>query len=81
MATCWGPTSGIMMADRDTLVATPTGATGILPSVTVANAIQGTDGDSVKTDCHLIRPEELGAGRTVLQGSVKTIAMSPVRAH
>lgn len=54
-----GPTSGIVMADGDTLVTTPTGPTGILASVTVDHAMTGAAVDGVSTLTRLIRPEEL----------------------
>lgn len=54
-----GPTSGIVMADSGSLVTTPTGATGILASVTVDHAVTGAAADGVETRTRLIRPGEL----------------------
>ncbi|WP_233440573.1 aminodeoxychorismate lyase [Acidipropionibacterium acidipropionici] len=53
------PTSGLVAYEDGTLVTTPTGATGILGSITVDTALDGADEDGVETSSRLLRPEEL----------------------
>lgn len=53
------PTSGLVVFQDGALVTTPTGATGILASTTVAAALDGADRDGVEVVNRLIRPEEL----------------------
>ncbi|AXE37432.1 aminodeoxychorismate lyase [Acidipropionibacterium virtanenii] len=80
------PTSGLVVCDAGALVTTPTGATGILGSITVDIALSGADEDGVETSSRLLRPEELESvdGAWLLDSTtgvapILTVDGSPVR--
>ncbi|SDB92710.1 4-amino-4-deoxychorismate lyase [Raineyella antarctica] len=54
-----GPTSGLLVAREQELVAVPTGATGVLESVTVATAMAAAWAAGWRTSEELLRPGDL----------------------
>lgn len=53
-----GPTSGLIVAAADRLWTTPTGATGILDSITVNVILEAAEDDGMQTSTRLMRREE-----------------------
>ena len=56
-----GPTSGVIVVDRDRLRTTPTGATGLLGSVTVATVVDAARADGWTASYELIPVGDLPA--------------------
>ncbi|MSS44562.1 aminodeoxychorismate lyase [Cutibacterium sp. WCA-380-WT-3A] len=54
-----GPTSGLIIEAADGLWTTPTGATGILSSITVSTVFDAADEEGFKTSTRLIKSAEL----------------------
>ncbi|WP_221268500.1 aminodeoxychorismate lyase [Cutibacterium avidum] len=54
-----GPTSGLVVQAADGLWTTPTGATGILSSITVNTVFEAADDDGVKTATRLMKRDEV----------------------
>ena len=54
-----GPTSGLLVEKDGRLWTTPTGATGILRSITVEQVLEAADARDIPTSSRLMRPEEL----------------------
>ena len=70
-----GPTSGLIIEAADGLWTTPTGATGILSSITVGTVFKAADEDGVKTATRLMkRGEVLRAQGAWLLSSVRGVA-------
>ncbi|WP_130864564.1 aminodeoxychorismate lyase [Acidipropionibacterium timonense] len=73
-----GPTSGLLVEAGGSLWTTPTGATGILQSITVETVLERADEEGVPTASRLMRPAELPAAQGVwLASSVRGVV--PVR--
>ncbi|HBX80336.1 MAG TPA: aminodeoxychorismate lyase [Propionibacteriaceae bacterium] len=54
-----GPTAGLIVARDDELITSPTGATGVLPSITVAVVTEAAEAAGVRVRRALLRPADL----------------------